>query len=140
MLQATCTGCSACAAVCPTGAITMQRAADGFLYPVKDDALCTDCGLCDEICPVNKAPAQTENAFFALRNKNKTQRLESTSGGAFRLLAQVHLDKGGVVFGAAFDENFHVVQTKAFDASSLQALLDTKYVQSDAVDSFQMVK
>lgn len=140
MLQANCTGCSACAAVCPTGAITMQRAADGFLYPVKEESLCTDCGLCEEVCPVSKAPAQTDNSFFALRNKNKTQRMESTSGGAFRLLAEQHLKNGGVVFGAAFDETFHVVQTKACDASSLQALLGTKYVQSDAADSFQMVK
>lgn len=140
MLQANCTGCSACAAACPTGAITMQRAADGFLYPVKEESLCTDCGLCEEVCPVNEEPAQTDNAFFALRNQNKAQRLESTSGGAFRLLAQAHLEKGGVVFGAAFDANFHVVQTKACDGSSLLTLLGTKYVQSDAADSFQMVK
>lgn len=140
MLQANCTGCSACAAACPTGAITMQRAADGFLYPVKDDALCCDCGLCEQVCPITKEAARTEDSFFALRNRDLTQRLESTSGGAFRLLAEQHLKKGGVVFGAAFDDAFHVVQTKVCDEHSLKNLLGTKYVQSDAANSFSMVK
>lgn len=140
MLQANCTGCSACGAVCPTNAISMQPAADGFLYPVKDEALCCGCGLCEQVCPITKEPAQSENAFFAVRNKDISQRLESTSGGAFRLLAEQHLGKGGVVFGAAFDDVFHVVQTKAQDTQSLQKLLGTKYVQSDAADSFRLVK
>lgn len=140
MLQANCTGCSACAAVCPADAITMQRAADGFLYPVKDESQCCDCGLCDQVCPITKKNAQTENSFFALRNQDMAQRLESTSGGAFRLLAQQHLKKGGVVFGAAFDDVFHVIQTKACNEQSLKKLLGTKYVQSDAADSFRKVK
>ncbi len=140
MLQTNCTGCSACAAACPTGAITMQRAADGFVYPVKQDDLCCDCGLCDQVCPVTKEPAKSENTYFALRNQDLAQRLESTSGGAFRLLAQRHLEKGGVVFGAAFDKNFHVVQTRADDQPSLMKLLGTKYVQSDAADSFHAVR
>ena len=29
-----CTGCSACAAVCPKGCITMAADADGFRHPV----------------------------------------------------------------------------------------------------------
>lgn len=140
MLKTSCTGCSACAAVCPTNAISMQRDTDGFLYPVKNESLCCDCGLCDRVCPITKEEAHTENNFFALRNKNITERLESTSGGAFRLLAQQHLQKGGVVFGAAFDETFRVIQTKVSDEKFLKKLLGTKYVQSDAADSFRMVK
>ena len=135
-----CTGCSACAAACPTGAITMERAADGFLYPVIREDQCSQCGLCQAVCPATGESACTENTFYALRNKDFSRRLESTSGGAFRLLAQRHLEKGGVVFGAAFDKNFHVIQTQARDQQALMALLGTKYVQSDAGDSFRAVK
>lgn len=135
-----CTGCSACAAICPTGAITMERAADGFLYPVTNKELCTGCGLCHSVCPASSEPACTENSYFALRNADLSQRMESTSGGAFRLLAQRHLEQGGVVFGAAFDESFHVIQTQVNDQKSLFQLLGTKYVQSDAGDSFRKVK
>lgn len=135
-----CTGCSACAAGCPAGAITMKRAADGFAYPVKDPALCCDCGLCEQICPITRESPHAETAFFALRNRNMEKRLESTSGGAFRLLAEQCLEAGGVVFGAAFDKNFHVVQTRAADGATLKKLLGTKYVQSDAADSFRAVK
>lgn len=140
MPEINCTGCSACSAVCPTGCISMQRREDGFLYPVKDESLCNDCGLCQVACPVNTELIQTENSFYALRNKNREQRLESTSGGAFRLLAQKHLAGGGVVFGAAFDQAFHVVHRRADDPDTLRSLLGTKYVQSDAGDSFRAVK
>lgn len=140
MFAINCTGCSACSAVCPTGSISMQRRADGFLYPVKDESLCCDCGLCQQVCPLTMELAETENSFYALRNKNREQRLESTSGGAFRLLAHKHLAKGGVVFGAAFDESFHVVHTRVDSQESPGKLLGTKYVQSDAGDSFRAVK
>lgn len=137
---AKCTGCTACVAACPTGALTMKRATDGFSYPVKEAALCCDCGLCEQVCPIQKEAPQGKTGFFALRNKDLTKRLESTSGGAFRMLAEQWLEKGGVVFGAAFDESFRVVQTRAEDPGTLQKLLGTKYVQSDGCDSFRAVK
>ena len=34
--KAECTGCGACASICPKAAITMQPDAEGFLYPVVD--------------------------------------------------------------------------------------------------------
>lgn len=41
-----CTGCGACAGVCPADAITVDDTA-------KIDAeLCTECGACTEECPV----------------------------------------------------------------------------------------
>ena len=41
----------------------------------------------------------------------KKVRLDSSAGGAFTAIATVVLQKGGVVFGAAYDENFHVQHT-----------------------------
>ena len=40
-----CTGCTACAAVCPKGSIRMMPDADGFCHPVIDESTCIGCGL-----------------------------------------------------------------------------------------------
>lgn len=45
-----CCGCSACAAVCPVGAITMRNNKKGFFYPVINEALCTKCMKCKQVC------------------------------------------------------------------------------------------
>jgi ferredoxin len=41
-----CTGCGACAEVCPAEAITVNDVAK------VDPELCTECGACTEECPV----------------------------------------------------------------------------------------
>ena len=46
-----CSGCSACAAVCPRGAIEMREDEKGFAYPHVDAGACTGCGLCVRACP-----------------------------------------------------------------------------------------
>lgn len=43
----TCTGCTACVAVCPVEAISGERKA----LHVIDAAVCIDCGACGRICP-----------------------------------------------------------------------------------------
>ena len=41
-----CTGCGACAEVCPVHAIQMHVDDQGFLRPIVDNTKCTYCGLC----------------------------------------------------------------------------------------------
>lgn len=45
-----CCGCTACAAVCPRDAITMEPDEEGFDYPVVDAALCIRCMRCEGAC------------------------------------------------------------------------------------------
>lgn len=47
-----CSGCTACFAICPKDAITMQADLEGFKYPVIDKNKCIDCGLCCKVCPL----------------------------------------------------------------------------------------
>lgn len=46
-----CTGCGACAQICPSHAITMMKNKGGFLTPVVDNLKCTQCGICYYRCP-----------------------------------------------------------------------------------------
>ena len=47
-----CSGCSACASVCPVRAISMKPDEEGFLYPVIDASKCIGCYRCTRTCPL----------------------------------------------------------------------------------------
>ncbi len=140
--RAECFGCAACANICPKKAISMQRDAEGFEYPKIDHAVCVQCGKCDGVCPSLNLPKKISappTAFVAINPDAKVRR-HSSSGGIFGALAKVILDEGGIVFGAAFDENFSVAHMAAENFSELEKLHGSKYLQSQIGKTFQQVK
>ena len=61
----------------------------------------------------------------------------STSGGVFAELAENTIGKGGIVFGAAFSEDFKAVKHTAIERKEdIIKLQGSKYVQSGIGDSF----
>lgn len=130
----TCTGCGACAALCPHGAITMKADSEGFLYPETDRARCTDCGLCERRCPVLGAAAE-ELPAYACMHRDKGVRRLSSSGGVFSACAQYVLEQGGAVFGARFDGEFAVMHGCAETPQEAAAFRGSKYVQSGMNDT-----
>lgn len=136
-----CSGCSACYNICPKGCIEMKEDSEGFLYPVVDESLCVDCKKCVAVCPILKTYSGSSlGKAYACINKDEDIRMQSSSGGIFTLLAEHIIDRGGVVFGAAFDERFNVVHTEIKDKSELYRLRGSKYVQSTIGKSYQKVK
>lgn len=65
---------------------------------------------------------------YAAYNNNEKIRERSSSGGVFQVLACRILEEGGVVFGAVFDENFHVVYRGVQKKEELSFLRGVKYV------------
>ncbi len=138
-----CSGCSACASVCPKGCISMQPDSEGFLFPVVNQDICIKCGLCEKNCPVLHPPVFDEEkqpVAFAVQNKNVKIRLDSSSGGAFTAIAQYVINRGGVVFGALFNEKFEVVHDYIESKEDLHRLRRSKYVQSRIGQSFKQAK
>lgn len=136
-----CTGCTACAAVCPVRCIEMVPDVDGFYYPKADSALCISCGACDRVCPVGKAvPVNFEREVYGAYSLDCAERARSSSGGVFSLLARRVLEKGGVVYGAAYDENYRVCHIGVVDIKGLSRLRGAKYSQSFLGDTFGCVK
>jgi coenzyme F420-reducing hydrogenase beta subunit len=138
---ADCTGCYACYSICPKDCISMEVDAEGFWYPHIDIEECIDCGACDRVCPTfNKKEIINEPEAYACINKNEKIRLESSSGGIFSLVADMILDKNGVVFGALFDDNYKVIHNYIDTKNELYKFRGSKYVQSKIGDSFIKAK
>jgi len=135
-----CTGCGACSSGCPKGAIRMAPDREGFLYPEVTDG-CVQCGHCAHVCPVQKQREhRTAPKVFAVWSRDESVRQASTCGGAFSALAEYVLEGGGVVFGAALDENLRVVHTAVKNVHDLSRLRGMKPVQSDTGDAYQQVR
>ena len=132
-----CCGCTGCVATCPIGAISMQPDEKGFLYPKIDENSCVNCGACERVCPIiNKEHFQNEPKSYAAYNKDENVRFNSSSGGIFSLLADFILEKNGVIFGAAFDEEFKVKHISIESKDELYKLRTSKYLQSYIGDSY----
>ena len=137
-----CTGCTACASVCPKGCITMTADENGFLYPTVDTEKCVSCGLCEKSCPIVNPPRQAshEPLTYAAYSKDEPMRLDSSSGGVFTELARTVLCSGGVVYGAAYNERFEVMHICAEDESGLAGLRGAKYAQSNLCGIFAQIR
>ena len=46
-----CCGCTACYAICPKGAISMNEDEEDFEYPGNDESSCVRCYQCIKVCP-----------------------------------------------------------------------------------------
>ena len=136
-VRRSCTGCSACANACPKDAIRMTPDPEGFLYPSIDASLCVDCHICEKVCPVKnlKDRQEGEIQYFAAKNMDTQERLASSSGGVFSLLARHVLNRGGVVYGARFsDDGKTVVHSPVKDEYGLAQIRGSKYLQSEVGD------
>lgn len=137
-----CTGCGACAHICPKECIKMESDSEGFLHPSIQTDNCVNCNRCQQVCPVlTEYSLEYDGSIaYAAINTDEKTRLESTSGGVFTLLCQWVLEKGGVVFGAAYDESFSVVHCCVEKCEDLHKLRGAKYAQSTLGDAFKQVQ
>ena len=127
-----CTGCGLCKIICPVNAIDMRADRSGFLYPIVEKSRCIECGRCVKECPIHKNEnKKVKVELYAAWNKDRKERLRSTSGGVFILLARQIIKKNGIVIGAMWDENFHVTHRAATTLEELEKISGSKYVQSE---------
>lgn len=138
-----CVACGACISACPQKCITMIEGERGFWIPQIDSEACIQCKRCQMVCPVNSRPkgvSWEEGDYFAIWANDTEQRKEGSSGGVFGLLADEVLEKGGIVYGAAYSKNCKYVYQTNTDQVSLQQLKKSKYVESYTGDVFSNVK
>ena len=114
---------------------------EGFCYPIVDESICIKCNLCCKVCPqINSKDTERSFDVYALSHPDSNILAKSSSGGAFSLLAEWVLKNNGIIFGAAFDENWNVKHIYIDTVKDLDKLRRSKYVQSDINDSFRKAK
>lgn len=136
-----CSGCHACANICPQKCIEMREDEEGFLYPYVDVSKCVECKLCEKVCSIinHKEPVNESKAYGCI-NKDEKVRMQSSSGGVFTLLAEYIINKGGSVYGAAFDGDFEVEHIEIKDKKDIGKLRGSKYTQSKIGNTYSKVK
>lgn len=136
-----CTGCGACAAVCPKRCIAMNGDEEGFLRPVIDDSVCIHCGACTRVCPVNGEPEKHVIRYITAENTDSRTLQMSSSGGVFAALADAVFAEGGIVCGAAQDDAARAVYHRtAKNRQELTGLMRSKYYQSDTRGIYRDVR
>lgn len=138
-----CFNCQACVSSCPTDAIEMQYiGGDVFKYPFINNEKCIECGKCAAVCPaINSDDSQYEiKKCFYGQHKDDEIRKKSSSGGAFRAVADSVLEKNGVVFSAYMDYDDMTVKFGSTRELPIEAFMKSKYVESYIGDSFKKIK
>lgn len=138
-----CTGCTACASICPRKCICMTEDFDGFTYPkVVNEALCISCGACEQVCPILNQIEHKEflTKAYAALSKSDLLRMESSSGGIFSELSKIVIQSRGIVYGASYDKNNSVEHIGVDNIDDLGKLRGAKYSQSNLGDCFLTVK
>lgn len=136
--ESQCTGCSACANVCPIQCITMCEGSGGFLFPVIDADRCVNCRKCESVCPSLSSIERHESrkAFLSALLDNEVGE-RSSSGGIAYALGKKFLAGEGVVFGAAYGDGLRVSHRCVESEDGLSELQGSKYVQSAIGKSYE---
>ena len=136
-----CSGCGACAAVCPKSAIRLEMDGAGFLAAKVDDRLCVDCGLCINVCSRYDTEIQgadlRQAKLYAVQSADPETVHRCSSGGLAHELALMTLRSGGKAVGAVYDLTTNRVCHAIIDSVKGIAELDgSKYLQSNPREAF----
>lgn len=136
-----CCGCLACVQKCPQQCISVYEDKEGFLYPKVELDKCINCHLCEKVCPyVTQNEAHKPLICYAAKNLSELIRRESSSGGVFTPVAEYVIAKGGVVFGARFNQNWQVQHSYTENRDGIEPFRGSKYVQSYIGETFKQTE
>lgn len=136
-----CTGCAACANICPHNAISMEEDFYGEIHPVIDANHCVDCHLCVSTCHIAKPLSLV--AFregYALRIRHEEALKRSSSGGAAYMLAKRIFELGGCLYSVCFNANLQPVVSKCSRLDGFTKFQGSKYVQAYTNFAYREIK
>lgn len=136
-----CTGCGACAFVCPESCIQMKENEIGIVFPIVDDTSCINCKRCQKVCPILKpVPYNTPQKAYAAWSADPEERRTSASGGVAAEIYKKALDQGMYAIGAVQNRDFSVTFLLTDQKDQLVAFKNSKYVFSSVYELFPKLK
>ena len=133
-----CSGCGACAATCPQGAINIEETQDGFLRAAVDEEKCVRCEACRKSCPFDGSDQAREissGRALTYCDEDPAVRRGSSAGGAATRLALLLKHKGYAVAGCAMNEATggaeHILILPEEEDGALNALKGIKLMTSN---------
>ena len=141
-----CYGCGACVYSCNFGALKMESNGQGFMYPILEQSKCRNCNSCYKVCPavddnLNKIRGAVKiGDVYSARNVDSEIRRKSSSGGVFYALSEYVLQNNGYVCGVVWNNDFtvrHILSNMRIDRD---AMIQSKYIQSDMNSCYKDVK
>lgn len=142
---ADCSGCAACATICPVSAITFKYNAEGFLYPQVDDSKCVRCLMCESVCAYKKdtqMPISERECthIYAAKSRNPDVLFQSSSGGIFTVLSDFFFEQNNAVVSCVYSyENDTVLFAFLNDETVRDKARGSKYIQAEVGDAFQNI-
>lgn len=140
-----CCGCGACADICPRKAISMTVNHNGFVYPFINETLCIGCNKCRNICAFSKNDtfqASVSLCYYGWID-SKSERLLSTSGGAFMSIARAFFhsfpNSKHIVYGAKWIDSKTVGHVGIENENDLPQLRRSKYIKSETINIYKEI-
>lgn len=136
-----CTGCGACSAICPVGAITIIENKEGFYAPQLNSDKCVNCGLCQTVCykyhSIEYLPQLLDKVCIATCSNDKHTHQTTTSGGFAYELSRWGIENGYKIAGVIYDYSLDRALTTIVDnIADLERFKGSKYIQSYTEESF----
>lgn len=136
-----CTGCGACANICPKQCISWVKDELDTLYPIIDESACIHCDACRRACPNNndleyKTPFRT----FAAWSLDPENRRTSASGGIASEFYRYTLKKGGFTSGVELTLDKGVNYIPVEKEEDIHRVKNSKYVFSHTNDIYKRIK
>lgn len=136
-----CTGCGACAFICPQVAIEMKENEIGIIYPIINEEKCISCKRCQKVCSIlNPISYHKPQKAYAAWSADEQERRTSASGGIAIEVYKKALEVGCYVAGAKQNEDFSVTFELTNDRTRLSGFKNSKYVFSSAYSLFPEIK
>lgn len=137
-----CSGCGACASVCPQGAIRLPLDSAGFYTAVIDEEKCTQCGLCQKVCTRYDAEIKGEKlhntTLYALQSSDTSVVKQCSSGGIAHELAKQAVLQGEKVIGVVYNTVTNRAEHRIAETEEqLHAFDGSKYLQSNPEEAFK---
>ncbi len=134
-----CTGCMACADICPAGAVTVEDMVLCMEARI-DEAQCLHCDLCRKVCQNHQPPALKSPLFWKQGwAEDVCVRAGSSSGGSAAAITSRFIGDGGYVCSCVFRGGKFVFDV-ASSADKAGAFKGSKYVKSSPAGAYRKVK